>query len=250
MEKKTVIRFSKVNKIYYLYKSNKHRLIGSLFHHRRCKKKFAVKDLSFEIKQGESVAFFGRNGAGKSTILKMVTEVAFPTSGEITVDGRVGALLELSAGFDPEFTGRENIYLKGHILGLQDKEIAQLEPAIIEFAELDDYIDQPIRTYSSGMKARLGFSINVNIRPDILIVDEALSVGDESFKRKCVGRINEMLADGNLTLMFVTHAVGVAKEFCSRGIVMKNGTKVFDGSIEEAANLYHEMIGKKPAPKK
>jgi len=251
MEKKTVIEFKKVNKIYYLYKNNKQRLIGALFRHRNCKKKFAVKDLSFEIKQGEAVAFFGRNGAGKSTILKMVTEVAFPTSGEIKVDGRVGALLELSAGFDPEFTGRENIYLKGHILGLQDKEIAKLEPAIVDFAELDDYIDQPIRTYSSGMKARLGFSINVNICPDILIVDEALSVGDESFKQKCVGRINEMLADGNLTLMFVTHAVGVAKEFCSRGIVMKAGEKVFDGPIDEAADLYHTMIGKKkPAPKK
>ena len=250
MEKKTVIRFSNVNKMYYLYKNSKHRLIGALFRHRNCKKKFAVKDLSFEIKQGESVAFFGRNGAGKSTILKMVTEVAFPSSGEIAVDGRVGALLELSAGFDPEFTGRENIYLKGHILGLQDKEIAELEPAIVDFAELGDYIDQPVRTYSSGMKARLGFSINVNIQPDILIVDEALSVGDESFKRKCVARINEMLADGNLTLMFVTHSVAVAKEFCSRGILMKDGEKVFDGPIDEAAALYNKMLGKAPAPKK
>ena len=209
------------------------------------KKKLAVNNLNFEIKQGEAVAFLGRNGAGKSTILKMVTEVAFPTKGEIFVDGRVGALLELSAGFDPEFSGRENIYLKGHILGLQDKEIALLEPAIVEFADLGDYIDQPVRTYSSGMKARLGFSINVNIQPDILIVDEALSVGDEEFRKKCITRVNQLLSDGNITLMFVTHSITVAQAFCTRGIVMNNGQAIFDGPIAEAADQYNALIGKK-----
>ncbi len=245
MGKKTVIRFTDVCKVYYLYKSSKQRLIGALFNHHNCKKKLAVDHLSFEILQGESVAFFGRNGAGKSTVLKMVTEVAFPTSGEVYVDGRVGALLELSAGFDPEFTGRENIYLKGHLLGLKDREIAKLEDSIVEFADLGDYIDQPVRTYSSGMKARLGFSVNVNIQPDILIVDEALSVGDDAFKRKCTSRINELLSQGDITLMFVTHAVGVAKEFCKRGIVLNNGKAVFDGPIDEAAAYYDKMIGKK-----
>lgn len=246
MDKKVVIRFKDVCKIYYLYKSSKQRLLGSLFkNHKNCKKKLAVDHLSFEIRQGESVAFFGRNGAGKSTVLKMVTEVAFPSSGEVYVDGRVGALLELSAGFDPEFTGRENIYLKGHLLGLRDVEIAKLEESIVAFADLGDYIDQPVRTYSSGMKARLGFSINVNIQPDILIVDEALSVGDDAFKRKCTKRINELLSKGDITLMFVTHAVGVAKEFCKRGIVLKNGKSVFDGPIDDAAAYYDKMIGKK-----
>lgn len=245
MEKKTVIKFDNVSKIYYLYKNNKQRLFGTLFGHKNCKKKLAVDHLSFEIKQGESVAFLGRNGAGKSTILKMVTEVAFPTEGDIYVDGRVGALLELSAGFDPEFTGRENIYLKGHILGLKDHEIAELEGDIIEFADLGDYIDQAVRTYSSGMKARLGFSINVNIQPDILIVDEALSVGDEAFKQKCITRINKLLSDSNITLMFVTHSVSVAKSFCKRGIVMNNGKAVFDGGIDEAVEEYNKIITKK-----
>ncbi|MBR4867958.1 MAG: ABC transporter ATP-binding protein [Clostridia bacterium] len=245
MEQKTVIRFSDVSKVYYLYKSSKQRLLGTLFGHRKCKTKRAVDHLSFEIKQGEAVAFLGRNGAGKSTILKMVTEVAFPTEGEIFVDGRVGALLELSAGFDPEFTGRENIYLKGHILGLNNLEIAELEPAIVEFADLGDYIDQPVRTYSSGMKARLGFSINVNIQPDILIVDEALSVGDEEFKKKCITRINHLITDRNITLMFVTHSIGVARSFCKRGIVMNNGKSLFDGDIEQAIEQYNALIDKK-----
>ncbi len=245
MEQKTMIRFSHVSKIYYLYRNGKQRLLGTLRNHKNSKKKLAVNDLSFEIKQGESVAFLGRNGAGKSTILKMVTEVAFPTQGTIEVNGRVGALLELSAGFDPEFTGRENIYLKGHLLGLKDKEIATLEQDIIDFADLGDYIDQPVRTYSSGMKARLGFSINVNIKPDILIVDEALSVGDEEFKKKCVAKIKTLLEVDNITLMFVTHAIGVAQSFCKRGIVMNNGKLAFDGPIEEAVSYYNNMIGKK-----
>lgn len=242
MDKKTVIKFTDVSKIYYLYKNNKQRLLGSLFKHKNCKRKLAVDSLSFEIKQGEAVAFLGRNGAGKSTILKMITEVAFPTKGDIFVDGRVGALLELSAGFDPEFTGRENIYLKGHILGLNDSEIAELEEEIIDFADIGDYIDQAVRTYSSGMKARLGFSINVNIQPDILIVDEALSVGDEAFKRKCINRINSMLSDSNITLMFVTHSTTVAKEFCKRGIVMNSGKIVFDGDIDTAIEEYNKII--------
>ncbi len=245
MDKKTVIRFSDVSKVYYLYKSSKQRLLGFLFRHKKGKRKLAVHDLSFEIKQGESVAFLGRNGAGKSTILKMVTEVSFPTKGEVFVDGRVGALLELSAGFDPEFTGRENIYLKGHILGLHDHEIAKLEPDIVDFADLDDYIDQPVRTYSSGMKARLGFSINVNIQPDILIVDEALSVGDEEFKKKCMTRIDQLLSDSNITLMFVTHSISMAKSFCKRGIVMNKGKAMFDGPIGEAIDFYNSMIKKK-----
>ena len=244
MEQKTVIRFSNVSKVYYLYKSNKQRLLGTLFGHKKCKQKRAVDRLSFEIKQGEAIAFLGRNGAGKSTILKMITGVAFPTAGDVFVDGRVGALLELSAGFDPEFTGRENIYLKGHILGLHQSEIAALEPAIIEFADLGDYLDQPVRTYSSGMMARLGFSINVNIQPDILIVDEALSVGDEEFKKKCITRINQLINHHGITLMFVTHSISLAKAFCKRGIVMNNGRAMYDGPIEEAILRYNALIDK------
>lgn len=239
---KTVIEFKDVSKIYKLYKNDKKRFKSIFFKNTPHKSKRAVDNVSFKIKQGESVALFGKNGAGKSTILKMITEVAFPTSGEIKIKGRVSALLELTSGFDPESTGRENIFLKGHILGLSNNDIKRLEPIIIDFAELDDYIDQPVRTYSSGMKARLGFSINVNIEPEILIVDEALSVGDEEFRRKCIKKINELIDKDNVTLLYVTHATKTAKDFCKRGMVMQKGKLVYDGDIEEAMSIYDATI--------
>jgi teichoic acid transport system ATP-binding protein len=191
------------------------------------------------------MVLYGAAGTGKSTILKMITGVTFPSSGAINVNGRVSALLELTSGFDQEFSGRENIYLKGHILGLKDSEIKALEDTIIEFSELEDYIDQPVRTYSSGMKSRLGFAINVNIRPEILIVDEALSVGDAAFKNKCKEKVNDIIKNDNVTLLFVTHQTAVAEEFCKRGIVMKNGKLVFDGEVSEASKKYNELYKKK-----
>ena len=244
MKEEVVIEFKNVDKTYKLFKNDKQRFLGLIFKKMNCKTNKAVNNVSFKIKRGESVALFGKNGAGKSTILKMITEVAFPSSGEIVINGRVSALLELTSGFDPEFTGRENIYLKGQILGLTNEEIQRLEPVIIEFAELDEYIDQPVRTYSSGMKARLGFSINVNIEPEILIVDEALSVGDEEFRRKCIKKINELLDNENVTLLFVTHATNTAKDFCKRGMVMQKGKLVFDGKIQEAMNVYNDSLKK------
>ncbi len=234
----TVIRFDKVTKKYKLYSSTRKRLLGIFLKGIKYKEKNAVDNMSFEINRGESVALFGKNGAGKSTVLKMITGVVFPTDGDILVNGRVSALLELSSGFDQEFTGRENIYLKGHILGLSENEIKALEDTIIEFSELGDYIDQPVRTYSSGMKSRLGFAINVNIKPEILIVDEALSVGDNAFKTKCRKIVNEIIEKDNVTLLFVTHQTAVAEEFCKRGIVMKNGKIVFDGPVAEASEYY------------
>lgn len=242
--KNIVVEFKNVTKTYKLFKNDKKRLLGLLFKKVDYKEKKAVNNASFSIRRGEAVALFGKNGAGKSTILKMITGVTFPTTGEIIVNGRVSALLELSSGFDPEFTGRENIYLKGQLLGLKNKEIHEVEEEIIKFAQLGDYIDQPLRTYSSGMKARLGFSINVNIKPEILIVDEALSVGDEEFKNKCIKKINSIMKDENITLLFVTHATGVAKEFCSRGILMQDGKLTFDGDIEEAIIKYNNTIKK------
>ena len=242
--KDIVVEFKNVTKIYKLFKSDKKRLIGLLFKKAKYKEKRAVNNVSFSIEKGDSVALFGKNGAGKSTILKMITGVTYPTTGDICVNGRVSALLELSSGFDPEFSGRENIYLKGQLLGLKNKEIEEVEEEIINFAQLGDYIDQPLRTYSSGMKARLGFSINVNIKPEILIVDEALSVGDEEFKNKCIKKINSIMKDENVTLLFVTHATGVAKEFCSRGILMEDGKLTFDGNIEEAIEKYNKTIKK------
>lgn len=233
-----MIEFKHVNKTYKLFKNDKHRLLGVFSKHIPYIKKMASKDLSFVINKGESVAFLGKNGAGKSTILKMITKTAFPTDGEIIVNGRVSALLELTAGFDPEFTGRENIYLKGQLMGLQSHEIQELEEAIIDFADIGEYIDQPTRTYSSGMKARLGFAISVNTKPEILIVDEALSVGDAEFKEKCLQKVNQIMNDDNVTLLFVTHAEKQAEQFCHRGIFLKTGEIMFDGEINEAIDKY------------
>ena len=237
---KTVIEFKNVIKEYKLYKNDKKRFMAIFSKKVPYKKKLAVNDVSFSIKQGESVAIFGKNGAGKSTVLKMITGVTYPTSGEIDVDGRVSALLELTAGFDPEMTGRENIYLKGQLSGLRDEEIAELENEIIEFADIGEYMDQPVRSYSSGMKARLGFAVNVNIRPEILIVDEALSVGDNNFRNKCLNKVNSIIEKDNVTLLFVTHSTGTAREFCKRGIVMVSGKIVFDGDIDEAIEIYNK----------
>lgn len=244
MKEDNVIEFKNVSKIYKLFKSDKKRLLALFDKRIKYTEKKAVDDVSFKIKRGESVAIFGKNGAGKSTVLKMITGVAFPTKGKIKIKGRVSALLELTSGFDPEFTGRENIYLKGQILGLKDSEIKEVEKTIVDFAELEEYIDQPVRTYSSGMKARLGFSINVNIKPEILIVDEALSVGDEEFRNKCVKKINEIISKDDVTLLFVTHSTSVASEFCKRGMVMKKGKIVFDGDIQESIKKYKETIKK------
>lgn len=236
-----VIEFKDVVKRYKLYKNDKQRFLAVFSKKVPYKKKLAVDHVSFTVNRGESVAIFGKNGAGKSTVLKMITGVAFPTSGEVNVEGRVSALLELTSGFDPELTGRENIYLKGQLIGLKNDEIREIEDEIVEFAEVDEYIDQPVRTYSSGMKARLGFAVNVNIRPEILIVDEALSVGDRQFREKCHTKVNDLIENENVTLLFVTHSVGTARQFCNRGIVMKKGKMIFDGDIDEAIELYKEI---------
>lgn len=233
-----IISFKNVTKRYKLYKNDRARFLSLFTSKVRYKENKAVDNMSFDIQKGEGVALIGRNGAGKSTILKMITGVSFPSEGEVTVNGRVSALLELAAGFNPEFTGRENIYLKCNIMGMNEKEIKEVEAPIVEFAEIGDYIDQPVRTYSSGMKARLGFAINSNIQPEILIIDEALSVGDKAFRQKCVKKVREIMENGEVTLLFVTHSSGFAKEFCTRGIVLEKGVMKFDGSIEEAIAFY------------
>ena len=237
-EKKTVIKFKNVTKVYKLYKSDRARFKGLFSSKVKYKESRAVKNLSFEVKKGESLALFGRNGAGKSTILKMITGVCYPTEGEVEVEGKVSALLELAAGFDLESTGRDNIAFKCSLMGMSEEEIAEVEPDIIEFADVGDYIDQPLRSYSSGMKARLGFAISVNARPDILIVDEALSVGDKEFRKKCKDKVAEIMADENVTLLFVTHSLTTAKDFCKRGIVLEKGKKLFEGNIDEAIEFY------------
>ena len=236
--RETVISFRNVTKEYRLYKNEKARFRGLFSKRVPFKLKKAVNNLSFEVKKGDGLALLGRNGAGKSTILKMITGVTFPTTGEINVKGKISALLELSSGFDSESTGIENIYLKCSLLGMSNEEIANVLDDIVSFADLGDYIDQPLRSYSSGMKSRLGFAISVNVKPDILIVDEALSVGDKKFKKKCIERVRELMSDNNVTLLFVTHSFSTALEFCQSGIVLEQGKKLFEGPIQEAIEFY------------
>ncbi len=239
-----IISFKNVSKEYTLYKSDRERFKALFIKSKKAKINKALKDVSFEINAGESVGLIGDNGAGKSTILKHITGVAFPSSGEVHVGGKVAALLELTAGFSMEMTGRENIYLKGYILGLTDKEIKRIEERIVEFAELGDYIDQPVRTYSSGMKMRLGFAINVNIEPDVLVIDEALSVGDATFKKKCKQKIADTIKSG-VTVLYVSHNAESVRELCTRAIYMKKGQLIFDGPVDEALRVYQEDKAKK-----
>ncbi len=235
----TIIRFKNVSKTYILYKNDQARFKALFIKPRNPKTNRALNNVSFEIARGESVGIVGDNGAGKSTLLKMITGVAFPDEGEIFVDGKVAALLELTAGFSMEMTGRENIYLKGYILGLEDDYIKEIEEQIIEFAELGDYIDQPVRTYSSGMKMRLGFAINVNIEPDVLVIDEALAVGDASFKRKCKDKIKEIIEAGT-TVLYVSHTASSVKEICPRSIYLRKGAVIYDGNTEDTLKVYND----------
>ena len=248
-----VVSFENVSKEYILYKNDQERFRALFMKPRHPKINRALDHVTFEIKRGESVGFIGDNGAGKSTVLKMITGVTFPNEGEVRVNGKVAALLELTAGFSTEMTGRENIYLKGYILGLKDAYIKQIEERIIDFAQLGDYIDQPVRTYSSGMKMRLGFAININIDPDILVVDEALSVGDASFKRKCKDKINEIINAGT-TVLYVSHNPESVKEICTRAIYLRKGKLIYDGDVDEAFVTYQtfkeEERAKKEAKKK
>lgn len=238
-----IISFRNVSKEYILYKSDKARLKALFIKPKNPKIHHALNNVTFDIKKGESVGIVGDNGAGKSTLLKMITGVTFPTSGEVEVHGKVAALLELTAGFSPEMTGRENIYLKGYILGLEDDYIKEIEANIVDFAQLGDYIDQPVRTYSSGMKMRLGFAINVNIEPDILVVDEALAVGDNAFKRKCKAKIKEIISKG-VTVLFVSHSTPSVQEICDRSIYLRKGSLIYDGLTEDTIRVYEEQKAK------
>ncbi len=238
-EGEPIIIFDEVTKVYTLYRSSREQFYALFHNSKRFKRHTALDHVSFTINKGESVAIIGRNGAGKSTVLKMITGVAFPTEGEIRVKGRVSALLELTAGFVADMTGRENIRFKCNVLGLKDAEIDSIEEKAIEFAELGEYIDQPVRTYSSGMKVRLGFAININTNPDILVIDEALSVGDSAFKQKCKNKISELIAQ-NITVLYVSHSKDI-QDFCDRCIYLQKGKIIFDGTMEETLSKYPEF---------
>lgn len=234
------VEFKNVVKEYKLYKNDKDRF-KDLFWGKRYTPFRAIDNLSIGLPKGEVIGIFGKNGSGKSTILKMVTGVVYPTEGEILVDGTVSALLELTAGFDGELTGRENIYLKGYSMGLIRSEITKKLDEIIAFSELGEYIDQPVRMYSSGMKARLGFAIAVNIDPEILVVDEALAVGDEIFRQKCMTRMDKFRDEGK-TILFVSHSLPQMRSFCTKGMWLNEGKLLAYGDIDEVANLYKHYL--------
>ena len=215
-------------------------LVVDVFKHRerpRAERFLALDDVSLEIKYGETVGLIGPNGAGKSTLLKMVAGIIKPTVGEVEVNGRVGALLELGAGFHPDLTGRENIYLNGSILGLSRAEIRDKIDKIIAFAELERFIDAPVRHYSSGMYVRLGFSVAVHTEPEILLVDEVLAVGDAAFQRKCMDKIDEMRGAG-VTILFVSHSAELVRKICKRAVWLDEGRCVADGAAESVAARY------------
>ena len=212
------------------------------------KKSFwAVKNVSFDLSNGESLALLGPNGSGKSTLLKVIGGIHRPTSGQVRRIGRLGALLELGAGFHPELTGFENIFLNGAILGLSKKEINEILDEVIEFSGLSPFIDSPVKTYSNGMYVRLGFAIAVHTKPDLLIIDEVLSVGDESFQNVCLKKIKELQSNGS-SIVLVTHNMQSALEFTQKGIVLSHGKVVAEGTTEEAVIAYHELNFDKFAP--
>ncbi|MBE9013894.1 ABC transporter ATP-binding protein [Pseudanabaenaceae cyanobacterium LEGE 13415] len=202
---------------------------------------WAIQNVDLEIRRGETVGIVGQNGAGKSTLLQVITQTLTPTSGSVIVNGRISALLELGSGFNPEFTGRQNVFFNGRILGLSQEEIEQKFDKIAEFADIGDFIDQPVKTYSSGMFVRLAFAVAVNTDPDILIVDEALAVGDVYFQQKCFTRLRE-LRDSGVTLLFVSHDSSLVCKLCDRAILMEHGKMVLDATPRQVVDLYEAKL--------
>ncbi len=202
---------------------------------------WAVRDINFDVRPGEALAIVGHNGAGKSTILKLLTRILRPTKGCCEVRGRVGALIEVAAGFHPDLTGRENVFLQGAIMGMRRAEIARKFDQIVEFSGIADFIDTQVKRYSSGMNARLGFAIAAHLDPDVLLIDEVLSVGDAAFQDRCVARMRTLLATG-IPLVFITHNLAAAIDLCTRAVVIDHGAMVFDGAPADAVATYRRMI--------
>jgi ABC-type polysaccharide/polyol phosphate transport system ATPase subunit len=214
--------------------SGRHRAEGDSYH-------WAVRDVSFAVAPGESLGIIGPNGAGKTTILKLLSRVTEPTSGTVSVRGRFSSLIELGAGFHPDLTGRENIYLNGTILGMRREEIRRRFDAIIDFAGIGDYLDTPVKRYSSGMYARLGFAVAAHVEPDVLLVDEVLAVGDYAFQQKCYAQMDALRAGGT-SLIFVSHNFEAVRRVCERGLVMYRGRDAYQGSAAEAIVAYSETL--------
>lgn len=232
-----------VSKVYQIYSRPEDRLKQALFRHRRryYQEFWALRGVGFEIERGSTVGIVGHNGSGKSTLLQIICHTLRPSSGEVTVNGRVSALLELGSGFNPEFSGRENVYLNSAILGLDRAETDRLFDDIAAFADIGPYLDQPTKTYSTGMVMRLAFAVAISVNPDILVVDEALAVGDEAFQRRCMARIEAIKAKG-ATILFVSHSANQVVELCDRAILLDHGELLYDGPPRRAINFYHRLL--------
>lgn len=228
-----------VSKRYHVYENQRARLRHALWPSRNegMSEVWALQDINFEVKRGDSVAIIGRNGSGKSTLLEIITQTLTPTTGQVKVNGRVAALLELGSGFKPDYTGRENVFLNGLLLGLTRAEVERRYDEIVSFADIGDVLDRPVKTYSSGMLVRLAFGVQVALEPDILIVDEALSVGDYFFQQKCFGRLRQMRENG-LTLLFVSHDMGTVRDLCSTAVYLKQGKPQYVGDSKTAVRVY------------
>jgi lipopolysaccharide transport system ATP-binding protein len=203
---------------------------------------WALRDISFNVKQGEVIGLIGRNGAGKSTLLKIISRISEPSSGKITLNGRVSSLLEVGTGFHPELTGRENIFLNGSILGMTRKEIKSKFDEIVDFSGVEQFLDTPVKRYSSGMYVRLAFSVAAHLEPEILLVDEVLAVGDHEFQKKCLGKMGDISSSGR-TIIFVSHNMGAVSELCSRAILFEQGKLITDGTVEQTISHYIEGSG-------
>ena len=242
MEEKIVVELKDISKEYKIYNRKKDKLIETLFPIKSKHSIFkALDDVNLVIKEGEALGILGKNGAGKSTLLKIITGVVSSTSGSICVNGKVSSLLELGTAFNNELTGLENIYEHCQIMGFSKEKINEIKDDIIEFADIGDYLYQPVKTYSSGMFARLAFACAINVNPDILIIDEILSVGDISFQLKCLKKIEDFKKK-NKTIIIVTHNLGDILESCTRAIIIDKGRKIFDGDTKKAVDTYKKLI--------
>lgn len=243
MSSEVVFQARNISKIFEMYSRPAHRLFQTLLAGRkRFYREFrALNNISFDIYRGEAVGIIGKNGAGKSTLLQILVGTLAPTTGTVKSFGRVAALLELGSGFNPEFTGRENVIMNAAVLGLDRNQVREKFEEIREFADIGDFIDQPVKTYSSGMMVRLAFAVQIMVKPDILIVDEALAVGDAAFQRKCYARLDTLLAQG-MTLLLVTHDTETVKQKCNRVLLLKEGTLCFDGPAEDGVVEYMRYL--------
>ena len=241
------IQVKHLDKMYKLYNTPSDRLKEALGFKVPVREHYALRDVSFEVKRGETVGIIGTNGSGKSTILKIITGVLNPTGGEVVVDGRISALLELGAGFNMEYTGIENVYLNGTMMGFSREEIDARLQDILDFADIGDFVHQPVKAYSSGMFVRLAFAVAINIDPEILIVDEALSVGDVFFQAKCYRKFEEFKKMGR-TILFVSHDLSSIARYCDRVVLLNKGVKLEEGSPKQMVDMYKQLlVGQDPA---